>query len=79
MSMSALTNEQKNKLSQLDILFKQFEEVSKTSNIDADQFSELVIMGKLNLNDDELSMMDDRAAHRKDVFGKSSVANKKAF
>ena len=77
--MSALSIEQKNKLAQIDSLFKQFEEVSKTSNIDADHFSELVIMGKLNLNDEELSIMDDRATQRKDVFSKSSVTNKKAF
>jgi hypothetical protein len=77
--MSELSIEQKNKLAQIDSLFKQFEEVSKTSNIDADHFSELVIMGKLNLNDEELSMMDDRATQRKDVFTKSTVANKKAF
>jgi hypothetical protein len=36
-------------------------------------------MGKLNLNDEDLSMMDDRAAQRKDVFSKSTVADKKAF
>lgn len=77
--MSELSIEQKNKLAQIDSLFKQFEEVTKTSNIDADQFSELVIMGKLNLNDEELSMMDDRATQRKDIFSKSTVANKKAF
>jgi hypothetical protein len=77
--MSELSIEQKNKLAQIDSLFKQFEDVSKTSNIDADHFSELVIMGKLNLNDEELSMMDDRATQRKDVFTKSTVANKKAF
>ena len=77
--MSELSIEQKNKLAQIDSLFKQFEEVSKTSNIDADHFSELVIMGKLNLNDEELSLMDDRATQRKDVFTKSTVANKKAF
>lgn len=77
--MSDLSIEQKNKLAQIDSLFKQFEEVTKTSNIDADQFSELVIMGKLNLNDEELSMMDDRATQRKDIFSKSTVANKKAF
>ena len=77
--MSDLNIEQKNKLAQIDSLFKQFEEVTKTSNIDADQFSELVIMGKLNLNDEELSMMDDRATQRKDIFSKSTVANKKAF
>ncbi len=77
--MSELSIEQKNKLAQIDSLFKQFEEVTNTSNIDADQFSELVIMGKLNLNDEELSMMDDRATQRKDIFSKSTVANKKAF
>ncbi len=77
--MSELSIEQKNKLAQIDSLFKQFEEVSNSSKIDADQFSELVIMGKLNLNDEELSMMDDRAAQRKDIFSKSTVANKKAF
>ncbi len=77
--MSELSIEQKNKLAQIDSLFKQFEDVSKTSNIDVDHFSELVIMGKLNLNDEELSMMDDRATQRKDVFTKSTVANKKAF
>jgi hypothetical protein len=77
--MSELSIEQKNKLAQIDSLFKQFEDVSKTSNIDADHFSELVIMGKLNLNDEELSMMDDRATQRKDIFTKSTVANKKAF
>ncbi|MEN9332712.1 MAG: hypothetical protein ACK44N_09330 [Bacteroidota bacterium] len=77
--MSELSIEQKNKLAQIDSLFKQFEDVTKTSNIDADQFSELVIMGKLNLNDEDLSMMDDRAAQRKEVFSKSTVANKKAF
>jgi hypothetical protein len=77
--MSELSIEQKNKLTQIDSLFKQFEDVTKTSNIDADQFSELVIMGKLNLNDEDLSMMDDRAAQRKEVFSKSTVANKKAF
>jgi len=77
--MSELSIEQKNKLAQIDSLFKQFEDVSKTSNIDADHFSELVIMGKLNLNDDELSLMDDRATQRKDVFTKSTVANKKAI
>ncbi|MFM2156095.1 MAG: hypothetical protein RL516_844 [Bacteroidota bacterium] len=77
--MSELSIEQKNKLAQIDSLFKQFENVSKTSNIDADHFSELVIMGKLNLNDEELSLMDDRATQRKDVFTKSTVANKKAF
>jgi hypothetical protein len=76
--MSELSIEQKNKLAQIDSLFKQFEDVTKTSNIDADQFSELVIMGKLNLNDEDLSMMDDRAAQRKEVFSKSTVANKKA-
>jgi hypothetical protein len=32
-----------------------------------------------NLNDEELSMMDDRATQRKDVFTKSTVADKKAF
>ena len=77
--MSELSIEQKNKLAQIDSLFKQFEDVTKTSNIDADQFSELVIMGKLNLNDEDLLMMDDRAAQRKEVFSKSTVANKKAF
>ena len=77
--MSELSIEKKNKLAQIDSLFKQFEDVTKTSNIDADQFSELVIMGKLNLNDEDLSMMDDRAAQRKEVFSKSTVANKKAF
>ena len=77
--MSELSFEQKNKLAQIDSLFKQFEEVSNSSKIDADQFSELVIMGKLNLNDEELSMMDDRATQRKDIFSKSTVANKKAF
>jgi hypothetical protein len=77
--MSELSIEQKNKLAQIESLFKQFEDVSKTSNIDADHFSELVIMGKLNLNDEELSMMDDRATHRKDVFTKSTVANKKSI
>jgi hypothetical protein len=77
--MSELSIEQKNKLAQINSLFKQFENVSKTSNIDADHFSELVIMGKLNLNDEELSLMDDRATQRKDVFTKSTVANKKAF
>jgi len=77
--MSELSIEQKNKLAQIDSLFKQFEDVTKTSNIDADQFSELVIMGKLNLNDEDLSIMDDRAAQRKEVFSKSTVANKKAF
>ena len=77
--MSELSIEQKNKLAQIDSLFKQFEDVTKTSNIDADQFSELVIMGKLNLSDEDLSMMDDRAAQRKEVFSKSTVANKKAF
>jgi len=77
--MSELSIEQKNKLAQIDSLFKQFEDVTKTSNIDVDQFSELVIMGKLNLNDEDLSMMDDRAAQRKEVFSKSTVANKKAF
>lgn len=77
--MSELSIEQKNKLAQIDSLFKQFEDVTKTSNIDADQFSEFVIMGKLNLNDEDLSMMDDRAAQRKEVFSKSTVANKKAF
>jgi hypothetical protein len=77
--MSELSIEQKNKLAQIDSLFKQFENVSKTSNIDADHFSELVIMGKLNLNDEELSLMDDRATQRKNVFTKSTVANKKAF
>lgn len=77
--MSALTIEQKNKLAQLDALFKQFEEVAHSSNIDADNFSELVIMGKLNLNDDELSMMDDRATQRKEVFSKTSLVNKKAL
>jgi hypothetical protein len=77
--MSELSIEQKNKLAQIDSLFKQFEDVTKTSNIDADHFSELVIMGKLNLNDEELSMMDDRATQRKDIFSKSTVANKKAF
>jgi len=77
--MSELSIEQKNKLAQIDSLFKQFEEVSNSSKIDADQFSELVIMGKLNLNDEELSMMDDRATQRKDIFSKSTVANKKAF
>lgn len=77
--MSDLSIEQKNKLAQIDSLFKQFEDVTKTSNIDADHFSELVIMGKLNLNDEELSMMDDRATQRKDIFSKSTVANKKAF
>jgi hypothetical protein len=77
--MSELSIEQKNKLAQIDSLFKQFEDVTKTSNIDADQFSELVIMGKLNLNDEDLSMMDNRAAQRKEVFSKSTVANKKAF
>jgi hypothetical protein len=77
--MSELSIEQKNKLAQIDSLFKQFENLSKTSNIDADHFSELVIMGKLNLNDEELSLMDNRATQRKDVFTKSTVANKKAF
>lgn len=77
--MSELSIEQKNKLAQIDSLFKQFEEVSKTSKIDADHFSESVIMGKLNLNDEELSMMDDRASHRKGVFSQTSVSNKKAF
>jgi hypothetical protein len=77
--MSELSIEQKNKLAQIDSLFKQFEDVTKTSNIDVDQFSELVIMGKLNLNDEDLSIMDDRAAQRKEVFSKSTVANKKAF
>jgi len=77
--MSELSIEQKNKLAQIDSLFKKFEDVTKTSNIDADQFSELVIMGKLNLNDEDLSIMDDRAAQRKEVFSKSTVANKKAF
>ena len=77
--MSELSFEQKNKLAQIDSLFKQFEEVSNSSKIDADQFSELVIMGKLNLNDEELSMMDDRATQRKDIFSKTTVTNKKAF
>jgi hypothetical protein len=77
--MSELSIEQKNKLAQIDSLFKQFEDLSKTSNIDADHFSELVIMGKLNLNDEELAMMDDRATQRKDIFSKTNVANKKAF
>ena len=36
-------------------------------------------MGKLNLNDEELAMMDDRALLRKDVFNKTAVANKKSF
>ncbi len=77
--MSDLTLNQKNKLAQLDVLFAKFEDVLKTSNIDADNFSELVIMGKLNLNDEELAMMDDRALLRKDVFNKTAVANKKSF
>lgn len=77
--MSELSIEQKNKLAQIDSLYKQFEEVSKISNIDADHFSELLIMGKLHLNDEDLSLMDDRAAQRKDVFSQSKVTNKKAF
>jgi hypothetical protein len=77
--MSELSIEQKNNLAQIDLLFKQFEDITNKANIDVDQFSELVIMGKLNLNDEDLSMMDDRAAQRKDVFSKSSVADKKAF
>jgi hypothetical protein len=77
--MSQLTTEQKSKLAQIDSLFKQFEDVVKSSNIDADTFSELVMMGKLNMSNDDLSMMDDRANHRKEVFSKSTVANKKAF
>jgi hypothetical protein len=77
--MSELSIEQKNNLTQIDLLFKQFEDITNKSNIDVDQFSELVIMGKLNLNDEDLSMMDDRAAQRKDIFSKSTVADKKAF
>jgi hypothetical protein len=77
--MSELTLDQKNKLAQLDNLFAKFEDVAKTSSIDADNFSELVILGKLNLNDEELAMMDDRALLRKDVFNKTAVANKKSF
>jgi len=77
--MSDLTLDQKNKLAQLDVLFAKFEDVLKTSNIDADNFSELVIMGKLNLNDEDLALMDDRALLRKDVFNKTAVANKKSF
>lgn len=77
--MSDLTLNQKNKLAQLDVLFAKFEDVLKTSNIDADNFSELVIMGKLNLNDEDLALMDDRALLRKDVFNKTAVANKKSF
>ena len=52
--MSDLSIEQKNSLAKIDELFKKFEEVSNASNIDKDDFSELVILGKLNLNDDEL-------------------------
>jgi hypothetical protein len=77
--MSDLTLNQKNKLAQLDVLFAKFEDVLKTSNIDADNFSELVIMGKLNLNDEDLALMDDRALLRKDVFNKTAIANKKSF
>ena len=77
--MSDLSIEQKNSLAKIDELFKKFEEVSNASNIDKDDFSELVILGKLNLNDDELKMMSERDFQRKNVFGQSTTINKKAF